>query len=209
MKDNKLVLWFDELELADIPQVGGKNASLGEMRRELSPKGVSIPDGYAVTAYAYRYLLKSAGIIDDYFILAPGDYAAAMYAGAGDSRLRQEILRTAERFLGVPYRWGGESTTEGFDCSGLTMVVYRLNGLELPRTSADQWRAGRPVDRDEMDRGDLVFFATRGGSRISHVGIYLGGDLFLHAPRRGTVIQTDSLASDYYRSRYVGARSYL
>ena len=153
--------------------------------------------------------LKSAGIIDDYFILAPGDYAAAMYAGAGDARLRQEILRTAERFLGVPYRWGGESTTEGFDCSGLTMVVYRLNGLDLPRTSADQWRAGRPVDRDEMDRGDLVFFATRGGSRISHVGIYLGGDLFLHAPRRGTVIQTDSLAGDYYRSRYVGARSYL
>ena len=65
MKDNKLVLWFDELELADIPQVGGKNASLGEMRRELSPKGVSIPDGYAVTAYAYRYLLKSAGIVDE------------------------------------------------------------------------------------------------------------------------------------------------
>ena len=64
MKDNKLVLWFDELELADIPKVGGKNASLGEMRRELIPKGVSIPDGYAVTATAYRYLLKTAGILD-------------------------------------------------------------------------------------------------------------------------------------------------
>jgi len=64
MNDNKLVLWFDELQLADIPQVGGKNASLGEMRRELIPKGVSIPDGYAVTAYAYRYLLESAGVRD-------------------------------------------------------------------------------------------------------------------------------------------------
>ncbi|MCK9197444.1 MAG: phosphoenolpyruvate synthase [Syntrophales bacterium] len=64
MNDNKLVLWFDELQLADIPQVGGKNASLGEMRRELIPKGVSIPDGYAITAYAYRYLLESAGIRD-------------------------------------------------------------------------------------------------------------------------------------------------
>ena len=62
MNDNKLVLWFDELQLSDIPQVGGKNASLGEMRRELRPKGVNIPDGYAVTAYAYRYLLSSAGI---------------------------------------------------------------------------------------------------------------------------------------------------
>jgi pyruvate,water dikinase len=64
MKNDKLVLWFDELELSDIPQVGGKNASLGEMRRELIPKGVNIPDGYAVTANAYRYLLKSSGIAD-------------------------------------------------------------------------------------------------------------------------------------------------
>ncbi|MDQ5985035.1 MAG: Phosphoenolpyruvate synthase [Syntrophus sp. SKADARSKE-3] len=62
MDNKKLVLWFDELQLSDIPEVGGKNASLGEMRRELRPKGVNIPDGYAVTAYAYRYLLSSAGI---------------------------------------------------------------------------------------------------------------------------------------------------
>jgi pyruvate, water dikinase len=62
--DERLVIWFDELELKDIPQVGGKNASLGEMRRELRPKGVSIPDGYAVTAHAYQYLLKSAGVSD-------------------------------------------------------------------------------------------------------------------------------------------------
>jgi len=64
MNDNRLVIWFDELQLSDIPQVGGKNASLGEMRRELIPKGVNIPDGYAVTAHAYRYLLKSAGIVE-------------------------------------------------------------------------------------------------------------------------------------------------
>ncbi|HEU19506.1 MAG TPA: phosphoenolpyruvate synthase [Deltaproteobacteria bacterium] len=64
MKDDKFVLWFDEIELDDIPQVGGKNASLGEMRRELTPKGVDIPDGFAVTAYAYRHLLESAGIKD-------------------------------------------------------------------------------------------------------------------------------------------------
>ncbi len=64
MKDSKLVLWFEELELDDIPQVGGKNASLGEMIRELTAKGVSVPDGFAVTAYAYRYLLESAGVKD-------------------------------------------------------------------------------------------------------------------------------------------------
>jgi phosphoenolpyruvate synthase (EC 2.7.9.2) len=64
MKNNELVLWFDEIELNDIPQVGGKNASLGEMRRTLQEKGVNIPDGFAVTAHAYRYLLESAGIVD-------------------------------------------------------------------------------------------------------------------------------------------------
>jgi len=64
MKDDKLVIWFDDLQLSDIPQVGGKNASLGEMRRELRPKGVSIPDGFAVTAHAYQYLLRSAGVSD-------------------------------------------------------------------------------------------------------------------------------------------------
>jgi len=65
MKTDKLVLWFNETELDDIPQVGGKNASLGEMIRELTTKGVNIPDGFAVTAYAYRYLLDSAGIADE------------------------------------------------------------------------------------------------------------------------------------------------
>ncbi len=65
MKESKFVLWFDEIELEDIPQVGGKNASLGEMRRELTKKNVNIPDGYAVTADAYRYLLESAGIAEE------------------------------------------------------------------------------------------------------------------------------------------------
>ena len=153
--------------------------------------------------------LKSARVIEDYFILAPGDYAAARYEGPGDVRLRKEITRTAERFIGVPYKWGGESTTTGFDCSGLTMVVYQLNGLDLPRTSSDQWRAGRAVDSSEIAQGDLVFFSSRGGRSISHVGIYLGGDLFLHAPGRGSAIQTASLSSDYFKTRYVGARSYL
>jgi hypothetical protein len=153
--------------------------------------------------------LKAGRIIEEYFIVAPGDYAAAQPQAAGEPRLRNEIIRTAERFIGVPYQWGGESTVSGFDCSGLTMVVYQLNGLDLPRTSGEQWAAGRPVDDGDLARGDLVFFATRGGGRVSHVGIYLGDDTFLHAPRRGNAIQVASLSSDYYRARYLGARSYL
>jgi cell wall-associated NlpC family hydrolase len=153
--------------------------------------------------------LKTARIIEEYFLVAPEDYPAAHYDTAEADRLRQEIIRTAKRFIGVPYKWGGETTVSGFDCSGLTMVVYQLNGLELPRTSVDQWQAGRPVGDREIAAGDLVFFATRGRNRVSHVGIYLGGEDFLHAPGRGNAIQIASLSQEYFKSRYVGARSYL
>ena len=153
--------------------------------------------------------LKAARIIDEYFIVAPGDYAAAKSDLAHESLLRQEIVRTAERFIGVPYQWGGESSVSGFDCSGLAMVAYQLNGLDLPRTSGEQWQAGRPIPSQDLRVGDLVFFATRGAKKVSHVGIYTGGDTFLHAPSRGNTIQTASLSSDYFKSRYLGARSYL
>jgi cell wall-associated NlpC family hydrolase len=89
------------------------------------------------------------------------------------------------------------------------MVVYRLNGLDLPRSSRQQWKVGRRIDRKRLQKGDLVFFATRGGTRVSHVGLYTGGNKFLHAPGRGRRIQAASLSSKYYRARYVGARSYL
>ena len=151
--------------------------------------------------------LKRRGIIDVFYIVEPDAYAAN--SRGGKARLREEIVRTAGRYVGVPYRWGGESPRTGFDCSGLTMVVYRLNGLNLPRSSRQQWKAGRRIDRSRLKKGDLVFFATSGGNSVSHVGIYTGGNKFLHAPGRGRQIQTSSLSSKYYRARYVGARSYL
>jgi cell wall-associated NlpC family hydrolase len=89
------------------------------------------------------------------------------------------------------------------------MVVYRLNGLELPRSSNQQWKVGAPVERSRVLKGDLVFFATANDGRVSHVGIYVGGDKFLHAPRSGRKIRISSLNSQYYKSRYLGARTYL
>ena len=151
--------------------------------------------------------LQRRGIINDFYIVEPNAYAAE--ARDGNMHLREEIVRTAGRYVGVPYRWGGESPRTGFDCSGLTMVVYRLNGLDLPRSSRQQWKVGRRIDRSRLQKGDLVFFATRGGTKVSHVGIYTGGNKFLHAPRRGSRIKTSSLSSKYFRTRYVGARSYL
>lgn len=146
--------------------------------------------------------LRARGIIQDYYVVSP------QLAAIGEG-LRNELVRTAHSFIGIPYKWGGESRREGFDCSGLTMTVYQLNGLELPRTSRQQWQTGKPVTRRNLLKGDLVFFATGGGRRVSHVGIYTGDGRFIHAPRRGQTIRTASLANSYYSKHYLGARRYL
>jgi hypothetical protein len=153
--------------------------------------------------------LKQSGIIEDYYLIGPKDFAARSWQPGNNDPLRAEIVATAEQYLGVPYRWGGESPRTGFDCSGLTMVVYRLNGFDLPRSSKQQWRSGTPIKRSQLAQGDLVFFATAGGRRVSHVGIYTGDNKFLHAPGKGRTIRISSLSSKYYRSRYLGARTYL
>ncbi len=161
------------------------------------------------TARSRAVDLQRRGIIDGFYIVEPKAYAAAADYRDGNIRLREEIVRTARRYVGVPYRWGGESPRTGFDCSGLTMVVYRLNGLDLPRSSSEQWKVGRRIDRSRLQKGDLVFFATTGGNRVSHVGIYTGANKFLYAPSRGRRIQSSSLSNKYFKTRYVGSRSYL
>jgi cell wall-associated NlpC family hydrolase len=145
---------------------------------------------------------QARGVISDFFIVSP-----QLEARSGD--LRESLVRTARRYIGIPYKWGGESVREGFDCSGLTMTVYRVNGLALPRTSRQQWKAGQPIPRGNLRKGDLVFFATAGGRRVSHVGIYAGHNTFIHAPSRGKTIRTASLSNSFYRETYVGARRYL
>jgi hypothetical protein len=147
-------------------------------------------------------IYRARGLITDYYIVRP----PAVYDTV---ELRDRIVKTAMNYIGVSYKWGGESSDEGFDCSGLTMTVYQLNGLDLPRTSRQQWRVGTAVVRNELLRGDLVFFATAGGRRVSHVGIYTGENKFIHAPGKGKTIQLTSLSKSYYRSRFVGARRYL
>ena len=89
------------------------------------------------------------------------------------------------------------------------MTVYRLNGLNLPRSSTQQYQTGTPISRSSLQRGDLIFFATAGGKRVSHVGIYAGDGRFIHAPKSGGKIGFESLSNTYFSRRYVGARTYL
>ena len=106
----------------------------------------------------------------------------------------------AMQYLGTPYVWGG-SSPGGFDCSGFVMYVYAQVGVYLPHLAAAQYNYGTPVSRDELAPGDLVFF-----DGLGHVGIYIGGDQFIHSPHTGDVVKISSLNDGWYSSTYVGAR---
>lgn len=152
--------------------------------------------------------LKEKGVIEEYYIVSPEQYNIAYRDERGDLYIRDELVSTARSFIGVPYLWGGNSADTGFDCSGLTMTVYRLNGMVLPRSSLEQFSSGNDVGIFSLQKGDLVFFAKVGG-KISHVGIYIGDDKFIHAPGRGKKIRIDSLGAKDYRQTLVGGKSYL
>ena len=153
--------------------------------------------------------LQAQGLIDTFFIVFPEDYSAAQIKKTGKGDLRSELVKTARRFIGIPYRWGGTTAKNGFDCSGLTMVSYRLNGLNLPRVSRSQYKAGRWVAKSKLRPGDLVFFATKGGKRVTHVGMYAGNGEFIHAPRTGKNVRIEKLSNKFFAKTYVGGRTYL
>ncbi len=116
------------------------------------------------------------------------------------------IVATARRYVGVPYRYGGRTPRSGFDCSGFTKYVFGRHGLRLPVGARNQYRHLRPVRVPRP--GDLVFFRTR-GSQVSHVGIYVGGYRFLHAPRSGSRVGYADMRLRYWRKRYAGSRAVL
>jgi NlpC/P60 family/SPOR domain len=129
-------------------------------------------------------------------------------AAKGDRDMGAIAARTAERFVGIPYRWGGENVVDGMDCSGFVRAVYNLCGLSIPRTSRDQYKAGESVAKEELQDGDLVFFGSSEDA-INHVGIYVGNGRFVHAPRRGEEIRVTSVDESYFEKRFVGARRYF
>jgi cell wall-associated NlpC family hydrolase len=162
---------------------------------------------HALQARESRISADIKHIIDVQRARANAAATAAASSGGGSSNipvppsstLGGQAVAIAEQYLGVPYVWGGASPS-GFDCSGLTMYVYAQLGVSLPHNAAAQYGMGTAVPRDALQPGDLVFF-----DGLGHVGIYVGGGSFIHAPHTGDVVQISSM-SGWYTSNYVGAR---
>ena len=128
----------------------------------------------------------------------PAEEPTPAAPAAPDSRYGG-VVGIAMQYLGVPYRWGGADPS-GFDCSGFSMYVYAKVGVSLPHHAASQYGMGTPVSKDQLAPGDLVFF-----NGLGHMGIYIGGGQFIHAPHTGDVVKISSL-SGWYTSTWVGAK---
>lgn len=162
----------------------------------------------AIAALSFG-LHSAAGVAGE----PPADRSLAELARASLSSAATQALQGAETvatfalsLVGVDYRWGGTTPAQGFDCSGLIRYVFQeTTGVALPRTARGLASLGERVRRSELVPGDLVFFNTRHAA-FSHVGIYLGNDRFIHAPRRGGEVGVAVLSSAYWKHRYDGAR---
>jgi len=120
---------------------------------------------------------------------------------------RYSVVKTAEKYLGVRYKFGGMDPT-GFDCSGYASYVYKSNGFLLPHSAQQQYANGKRIGIRKARPGDLVFFRINGW-KISHVAIYMGDYKFIHAPSRGKHVSFDDIRKDYWRKRYAGTVTYF
>ena len=161
----------------------------------------------------YKSHLKLSGRqrLAVYSILLSLLSACAVYNGSNTDRydyLRSQLVAIALEMQGTPYRYGGTSPSSGFDCSGLVHYSFLQHGVNVPRTSLSQFKASRPIRINQLKPGDLVFFRTK-NIRVSHVGIYIGDNKFVHAPGSGKTVQVTSLDNRYYKKRFAGAGTFL
>lgn len=125
------------------------------------------------------------------------------------TKKRKTIVLHAIENLDQPYIWGGKSPGQGFDCSGLVVYTHEQAGLWVPRTTKEQFKNGRPVSRQVLVPGDLVFFNIPGKKTSLHVGIFVGREQFIHAPGHGRRVRIASLNNTYFNRNFKGARSYF
>ena len=188
------------------------NTIFPETQRTLSPALAGLPAAAAQAAQATADHNLTTGVtLGTSPNGTPITWSAPKNLSASGKRAVQGILNLTSEYLGTPYAWGGESPT-GFDCSGLAQYVYAKEGIQIPRTTYDQFQSGLSVPRGQLQAGDLVFFngsdakTVNGVTLPGHVGIYIGGGKFVEAPHTGDVVKISNLAG---YPGYMGARRYV
>lgn len=138
-------------------------------------------------------------------LVLSGCGSSPKYKNSRNSASKQAVIQTAKKMIGVKYRYGGTSPSRGFDCSGLVQYSHKAAGINIPRTTGQQYKAAKRISRKYLKAGDLVFFKTAVSRAVSHVGIYLGNNKFVHAPSTGKRVKISSMTEKYWRKRFTGA----
>lgn len=189
-------------ELKEINALEGNSVKVGQKLLLAKRNQEQEDDIHSVNAslpsYHSKLALESASQkLEDVKALAKSEELSGL-------SIRERLIIFAKKMMHLPYRFGG-STAFGIDCSAYVQKVYGLIGLALPRSAREQFHFGDVIDKDELTVGDLVFFRTY-ASFPSHVGIYLGNNLFIHASSKTKRITIDSLDTPYYIKRFIGAK---
>lgn len=215
------------LHVGQTLQIPVKTSTVRQYTRQVSTQAaskttvVTVKSGDTVWSIAQRYgvsvsTVLGANGLSSKSLLHVGDHlkvagapskqlsgrSESSVSGLAGQVLGQQMVDYAKQFEGVPYRWGGESTS-GFDCSGYMQFVLGHFGIHVGRSSYSQFQSGSPVSENNLQVGDLVFFNTDGAG-ASHVGIYVGGGQFINAEDRG--VRLDALSSGYWAAHYIGGR---
>jgi cell wall-associated NlpC family hydrolase len=189
--------------LAQSPLNWGQDPAVASKPAPLQSRALPV----AALTTAYRHALgfmasNDASAGSELAAQSPADDAADTVAG-----LRDALVDLAMSLRDIPYVSGGSTPSTGFECSGFVRYVFaHAIGMRLPANAASQFLAGLKVSRGRLKTGDLVFFHTSGKHRISHVGIYLSGGRFIHAPTSGKSVEVSSLNESYWSRRFAGAR---
>lgn len=201
---------------APAPQVSGTvTASILNIRQQPSLNAAviaQVPNGTALsildTTDSYWFKVKY-GVVEGYAASeyintsARTTYNQTSRSGYVDRTSNEALIEYAKQFIGLPYVYGG-STPAGFDCSGFVQYVFKQFGTNLSRTTYTQVNEGTYVSRDQLQMGDLVFFAP--GGNINHVGIYISDGNFIHSTHTGDVLKISNLSSGYYNTNFYCGR---
>jgi len=167
-------------------KLGSTGANVVQLQTELNYLGYNVgaTDGIfgvktqaEVVAFQKAKYLGADGLVGS----ITADALNSAYSAMLHTDKAKALISTAQKYIGVPYQWGGESPSTGFDCSGFVQYVFAQNGITLPRVSLDQSTVGTPISFTNLQPGDLIFFSVENSGTVDHVGIFIGNDQFINA----------------------------